>query len=497
MNLARKLLPLLCVSLAPALVLAQPRQPAQPAPTAPSSSASPSLPPITAAEVTPPAVDDPLLEPVPPAQNIVASWREALSLVKSRSVDLRSALLDLERTEAQARVALASSLPQLSASANVSDQLIRTTVEPIQGEPRIQLFPPRAINYGLSASLSIPIFAPRAWYNLGTVEQQQKVSRLTLVEQRRVLAASVADALVSVISAERVAELNRLGLRSALERLALTKKRADLGVANAVDVLRVQQDATSARASIISGDESLRQAREALGLALGFSDAYSVPKDLNLDAFVQESEQACSRVNDIEERADISVARERVTLAERGVRDVELSFLPTADLRTTYSITIQPFYNDFRTNENPELRSLGVVDHHNTLHAWSISGTLSWNLFDGGARYGNLRDQRVQVEQAELRVESARRSAAIEVQRAMRVVSVAESALKVASETRDLAKDSERLTRMSFDLGKGTSLELVDAGRALRQAEIQLALKEFDVIQAKIRALLALSVCDY
>jgi outer membrane protein, multidrug efflux system len=499
MKFARPLLTLIVLAqLAPGLALAQDRPAGAggQAPAAGSPAPASSAPaPLTAAQVTPPTVSDPLLEPVPPPAKVVSTWREALSMVKSRSTDLRVSLLDLSRAEAQARVALGAALPPVSASANVTRQLIRSVVDPISGSPSIQSFPPRAVTYGGSLTASIPLFAPRAWHNIGTAEQQQRVAEMSISEQRRVLAAAVADALVAVISAERVAELNRVGLRNALERLALTRRRAELGVANALDVLRVEQDAATARGAIVTGDENLRQARESFGLALGFPEAFGVPRDMNIDAFAQESERACPRIGSIEERSDVAVARERVVLARRGVRDVELSFLPTIDLRTVYSVSIQPFYNDF--SKNPQLASLGIVDRQNTLHSWSIAGVLSWNIFDGGSRYGSLRDNRIQTEQAEVRVEAARRAAQIQVQRALRGVEVADTARKVATETRNLARETDRLTRVSFDLGKGTSLELVDAGRALRQTEIQLALREFDQVQAKIRALLALSTCDY
>ena len=55
----------------------------------------------------------------------------------------------------------------------------------------------------------------------------------------------------------------------------------------------------------------------------------------------------------------------------------------------------------------------------------------------------------------------------------------------------------DRLARLNFQLGRGTSLDLVDAARQLRQAEIQLAVQEFNTVQAKIAALLALSDCNY
>jgi outer membrane protein TolC len=101
------------------------------------------------------------------------------------------------------------------------------------------------------------------------------------------------------------------------------------------------------------------------------------------------------------------------------------------------------------------------------------------------------------VGQAEARMEQTRRNASIEVKRTLRGVEVAEQSRKVAEQSRVLAQETERLARVSFELGRGTSLELVDAARQLRQSEVQLALREFEVVQAKLRALLALSNCDY
>lgn len=448
--------------------------------TAPTASAAP-LPP-------PPTVTDPLLEPPPAPAHVVGSWREALAMVKARSVELQIALADIERAEQQGRQAFASLMPTLTGSANATKLLVRTVNNSFTGERDVQFIPPRGNSYGAGLALNIPLISPRGWYAQGTAEQSKRIAQMSLREQRRILATSVASALVSVITSERLAELNRVGLRGSLERLALTKRRSELGVANALDVLRLEQDANAARATIITGDENLRQAREALGLALGDPEAYGVPRNLSLDTFARESAQACGKVDAVEERSDVVVARERIEQARRGHRDVELQFYPTVDLRSNYNATLQPFFAIFGDR---------VVDTTVTSHGWTIAGVLTWNIFDGGVRYAQLRDTQIQVNQAEARLEQTRRNASIEVKRTIRGVEVAEQSRKVAEQARVLAQETERLARVSFELGRGTSLELVDAARQLRQAEVQLALREFEVVQSKLRALLALSNCDY
>lgn len=441
----------------------------------------------------PPTVTDPLLDPPPPAGRVVATWQDALALVKARSVDFQVALGDLERARAQARVALAGSLPTLTGSANVTNTLVRTRIDSLTGERNVETFPSHATTYGGSLNLNIPIFVPRAWFARGTAKVNERVAELALADQKRALAATVASAMVAVVVAERVADLNRSGLRASLERLALAKRRAELGAATAIDVLRLEQDANQARSSVVSGDENLRRAREQLGLALGFTEAWGVPRELSLDALAKESEQACPKAQSVEERTDVQVAAGREEAARRGIRDIELAFSPTVAIVTSYSINSQ-FYN---APTNPVTGTPLGESGNRLLHTWTIGGVLSWNIFDGGVRYGQLRDARAVDAQAKVRLEGVRRAATLEVVQAARKVTVATDALKLAEDARRLSRDAEKLTRSQFALGRATSLELLDAARALRDAEVQMALKELDVVDAKIRAMLAMATCTY
>lgn len=428
-------------------------------------------------------IDDPALVSPPRATRQVSGWREAMDTVRARSTDLQISLADVTRAEAQTRVALAGALPTLGAQASVTDVAMRTVTNPLTGAPKTTFFPDNSITYGGSLNLSIPVLAPRAWYAMGTADRSLDASRLTALDQRRLLAANVASALVSVITAERIADLNRVGLRAALERLVLTRRRVDLGAANGLDAIRVEQDAATARAQIVQGDENLRQARENLGLALGFAEPIGIVPSLDLATLVHDAETACPKRDRLDQRPDIVALTQRLDISRRGIRDVQLAFMPTATVDSGFSVFAQPFVNN-------------LVDRTITSYNWSVSATLRWNIFDGGVRYGNMRDAQAQVLQAEARLEAAKRSATIDVARANRGVGVADDNRKVSETARDLAKETDRLARLSFELGKGTSLDLVDAARRLREAEIQLALKDFDVVQAKVRAQLVTSTCE-
>jgi outer membrane protein TolC len=203
-----------------------------------------------------------------------------------------------------------------------------------------------------------------------------------------------------------------------------------------------------------------------------------VAKGISLDDLQRSAQRDCPAAPSLEQRADLLAARRQVDVQQRGVNDVWLQFAPTVNLVSRTDIS-----SDVLASQKHE--------------TWSIAGVLSIPLWEGGARYGLLRDARAQQQQAEQRLESARRSATVEIAQAQRLVDVTEQARVVAAQSRDLAKESERLARISFQAGKTTSFELIDAGRRLREAELALAVKEFEEVQARLASLLALSSCSW
>jgi outer membrane protein TolC len=424
--------------------------------------------------------DDPMLAPVAPAAHVVASFEQALAALRARSTDLRIALADIERSEGQWRMTLANSLPQLSGNGNVTRNLLRgdqTLCDPLTRACTESTLPD-AFNYSASLNLSQPILAPRAWHALGTADVSRRVARLSLEEQKRLLTIALANSVVSVVTAERLSEVNRVGLRAALDRATLARRRQALGAGNALDTVRADQDVAVARTTLVSGDESLRQARETLGLALGSTEAFGVAPTIDLNGLEASARASCSSSADLGERADIAAAQANTELTKRNVTDVWLQFSPTVSLASTLTAGSSRFANG---------------QHE----AWTISGLLSVPFYDGGARYGALRDTRAQVEQSEQRLEAARRNATVEINQARRNVQVADESRTVAEQSRNLAREVERLSRLSFQMGTGTSLDLIESGRRLREAEIQLALREFGLVQARIGALLALSRCHW
>jgi len=479
--LKRSALGAVCVTLLSSVVFAQsaPRtetaRPPAPAAAAPGNSAG-----QNASEVEPPPLpqnDDPLLVPVAAAPRVLAGWQEALALLRTQSTALQGARTRIERAKADVRTARGRGLPTLTGEGRYTNHLLRNEgYNPLAQQSTSLPYPPSFWTGTLT--LSVPLSA-QTWYDVGTAKDSVRTATLNAKEVERQQTRELAAAIIRVITTERLAEVSRVSLGAALSTLKLNQRRAALGAASAVDVLRVEQEAVASRAQVIDTNEDLLRAREQLGEALFMAEPISVDPNIKLDSLAEDAVRSCSRQTGVELRPDVVAGNAEVDVAKRRVKSVNYAFLPTLE-----GLSQLFYYSNELSSPNR--------DHV----AWTVGGVIRWNIFDGGLRYADKAARQTDVALAEQRVRDVERRARIEVTQALRAIQVAEAGLAVSQRTRDIAAETARLTRIGYLNGTGTSFDLVDSARRLREAEIDFTLKEFEVVRAKIAAFLALATCN-
>ena len=127
--------------------------------------------------------------------------------------------------------------------------------------------------------------------------------------------------------------------------------------------------------------------------------------------------------------------------------------------------------------------------------SWTIGGRLSWLLYDGGIRYGQREEAEAASRVAREQLTDTRQRANTEVIQSNRAVQVATVNLGVFMRSREIAAETARLAKVAYINGSGTSFDLVDTAGRLRQAEIDLTVKEFELLRARVAAFLALASC--
>ncbi|HEX5099780.1 MAG TPA: TolC family protein, partial [Polyangiaceae bacterium] len=245
----------LSMAQAPAPGATPPGTPSTTPPSTPSAltpSASPDSPP-------PLVVDDPMLAPMPPPKHVITTWEDAARMLRARSTDLRRAHDDILRAEADSRTALGGVLPTLSGNGTASHTILPArnggSVIDTGTAAGAQTVPGAGGGRNSltgSLRLNVPLIDFRGWHAVGTAKVNEEGARLDYANLERTTAAGLASAIAVNVTAERVAEIGRLGLRNALERLALTEAKERTGTATGLDIVRARQDVAQARSSLVT-----------------------------------------------------------------------------------------------------------------------------------------------------------------------------------------------------------------------------------------------------
>ena len=451
----------LAIGLATGVVRAQPT-PANGAPTAPTAAGFALAGPAGSGIV----LNESEASRLVPAARTLPGWKAVWGELDKTSIDLRIALAELERAEAATRIAWGGALPTLTGFGTL-------THIPASGSGSFSTIPNTGSSFDvlqMQLVAAAPLINLRAWHQISTQRELEAVARLSIADVRRRVGVALARAAVGIVSAQRLAELNRIGLDASLERLQLTRKRLAAGVGDARDLVRAEQDVAAARAPIPSADEALRQAREGLATLL------AIPGDVGIagepDVLEREITEFCGSQGaptdpNKDKRVDVLLAERQIDVAERNVDDIALKFVPTLTGQLSGNATGLAFSGPFVTG-------------------WTASAVLTVPFYDGGVRYGELRDRKALVEEARARALFAQVGALIEIAQARRSIDVAAEGEQSAREERDLAAEADRLARVAYAAGIGTNFDLIDAGRRLREADTQLLLRDLDLARARL-----------
>ena len=444
---------------------------------------SPSSPP-PAPTGSPPAVSDPLLAPLPTAARRLTGFDQALQALQRGSERLVISGAQAAAAAARQRQALAPLLPSIQATASATLDVLHPRSPPAvagasavtaeRGRPTVPL--------GVGqVTAQVPLIDVSLWKARAAARAGAEAEAASFADDQRTLLGALADSIVELLSAERAAELQRDGLRQALERQYLVNRTLELGSGTRLDLVRAQQDTRLARADVLLGRERVLQAREALGSLLGSDQPVGVEPTLNMDAFLGALDNVCRPVS-IEWRPDVLASRLRLRAAEESVGEARADYLPSLLLQSSaaaYTMESGP------TDVGP-LR----------IPSWTVAAVLNIPLYDGGGRGARVDERRWTARAAQHELRLLGREAGIELIRARRAVELAGLVLAEASSARDLARDADRMTRRSFEAGASTSFELVQSAQVLRQAELGLAAREFDLAAARFAARVAEATCD-
>jgi multidrug efflux system outer membrane protein len=359
----------------------------------------------------------------------------------ARNADVRLATARVEEAEAvlrEAHATLAFPLVELDADASRGRSL--------------QLGTANSFSVGVSTSFEVDLWG-RLRRAERSVRDQLLATRYASDTVALTLAATIARSYFAALSLDSQYAASGEILRAAEESVVLARKRADAGVASALDVYQAGALRTAAAAQ---AKEIARQRAvivHQLGSLTGRLDIALPAKDL-ASLPIPPLPPAGLPSALLERRPDVRQAEASLSAATERIGVARAAQFPT--LRLTGSLGSQ----------SPELSSLLSTGSR----VWSVGLGLAGPIIDGGRYAARTQQAEAQARQAEATYRKA-------VETAFREVSDALSNVRLAAEAEgDLqsrlsdARNALRLAQRRYEGGYSAYLEVLDAQRTLNDA---------------------------
>jgi outer membrane protein TolC len=115
-----------------------------------------------------------------------------------------------------------------------------------------------------------------------------------------------------------------------------------------------------------------------------------------------------------------------------------------------------------------------------TVTGWFFGITGTWNVWDGGATYGQTKQAKAQLEEAKVSYDDAVRQVEVEVQQALDQVRESEDTIVSQQKAIEEAQEALRLAQERLTAGAGTQLDVLSTQVALTQSRTTLIQAQYN-----------------
>jgi multidrug efflux pump subunit AcrB/outer membrane protein TolC len=419
------------------------------------------------------------------AQTRTLTLDEAVSLATQQNSAVKTAGQKVNEMDARIREARASYFPSLandSSAVHISNQ---QRIEIPQGAlgvyPQIGPLPGSTVslaqgdaNFLLSTTtLSQPItqyFKVRAGVNVARADAAgaRADSRRAADE----IAFKVKDLFYAILATELRCDAIGAQIRAAEQRTVETRNAIDTGVA-------LEMKAAEVRVQIAQAQHARGQLQDAVAdMKLELADMAGLPLDTELALTApagpepDPAPEAASAVKAaLAHNPEIDAAAHQLDKGRAAVSAARAEFIPE----------IGAFAQYIHENGAPFVSpNNGAVGLH-----------LTWTVFEFGRRRGQVSERQAQVAQAEENLAQVRRRVQIDVEKAVRKLNRAETALDSARQLLASTTEARRVTSDGVEAGTANESALLDAEAAMSgaQADVMRAVYDRSVAAADLARL--------
>lgn len=406
---------------------------------------------------------------------------ESIQYALQHNVGVQNALLEIQTSKATVGETTAQGLPQITGNVDMNKNFIVPTQpfpaiffdpEASEGEfIAVQFSPEYTAN--MTVTVNQMIFNGSYFVGLQAAKTYKQLAEFDKIKTEFDVIENVKKAYFSVLVSKEREGLVQANLSRMDTLLKETQVMYETGFSEKIDVSRIRVQYNNLKTEWDKARSSTKVSTELLKLQMGMP----MEQPLELAETIADLETSFEVLGLLQEtgmrRVELDQLQTNLDLAHLDLKNNKSQYLPRLDADLNYS----------RMGFGSSLKNI----FNSQWYPGSLLGvSLEIPIFDGLGKSYRIQQNRVQVRQLENQIFDQEQRIAAEKFEAKANLVNSLSALEVQLENRELAMEVFRTTKIKYQEGVGSNLEVVEADSALKEAETNYFSALYDALIARV-----------
>ena len=416
------------------------------------------------------------------------SLNEAIKFAVDNNINVKNTGLDALSAEGRIQELRGVALPQVTASGQFTDNLIiqRVFLPAVFFDPKATADAPAVpvqfgVSYssGLTGTLNQLLFDASYRLGLKAAETYRQLAQKNITASKITVAEQVAKAYYGVLVNEQQIKLLDLNIARVDTLFRNTQALNKQGFAEKIDVsrLEVQVNNLKAERQNVKNLVDLSYYLLKFQMGLGINDDITLTEqiqDIDLDAVERANMQASSEF-DYTQRIEFATLQSQIQLADLDVQNIAKQYYPRVSAFANYG------YNTGRNKFKDVFTS-----------PWFNSSVIGLNvsvpIFDGFQKKYQSQQKRFTLQKAQNNSQLLKNSIDLQIKQTNITLGNSVQTLRTQKRNVELAQEVARVTKIKYQSGVGSNIEVLDAENSFRQAQTNYFTSLYNFLQTKVDA---------
>jgi len=399
------------------------------------------------------------------------SLQQAVDIALRQNAGLQTVKYKVDAAEAQVAEARGNLVPGISASGSLLrmsslynvDMSYLPVLNGTTYVPTGDLVPTAAVSadrvgnaYAAKVSAAWPIYTGgRIWQGYRMTRLNRDASKQSYDSCQAKVVLDVKQAYYDLLLAQSFNQVTMEAVTSIQKHVDRVKALYQNGLVSKYDLLRAEVQLSNMQPQLIRAQNGAVLARQALNMILNRDLNSEITPTDSMQYQPVEVDSATLKKAALETRPEYKSIMLRQKMLDKAKLTSFAGYQPTVSLLADYIYS----------------KGQGYTDTGKWLKNWDLGIAASWNLFDGGASIGRIKEASANQAQIRLAREQVEDWIELEVSSNYLTLKANEKAIFSQDQSVEQAKEALKIAQARYESGQATNLDVLDAQLALTQAQ--------------------------